>query len=95
MHITVICVPYQIDVARWGYALGPQAFLDHGLLQQLQAKGHTLSNPVWIELPKSERTRDSVTNLGHIAKRTCAAMSTALKGNDSFVLVPVPPQMGG
>jgi arginase len=87
MHITIICVPYQIDVARWGCALGPQAFLDHGLLQQLQAKGHTVSNPVWIELPKSERTRDSVTNLGHIAKHTSAAVNTALKQNDDFVLV--------
>ena len=87
MHITTICIPYQIDVARWGYALGPQAFLDHGLLQQLQAKGHTLSNAVWIELPKSERTRDSVTNLGHIAKRTSTAVSEALRRNDNLVLV--------
>jgi arginase len=87
MHITIICVPYQIDVARWGYALGPQAFLDHGLLQLLQAKGHTLSNPLWIELPKSERTRDSVTNVGHIAKRTSAAVSAALRQNDDLVLV--------
>jgi arginase len=87
MHITTICIPYQIDVARWGYALGPQAFLDHGLMQQLQAKGHTLSNPVWIELPKSERTRDSVTNLGRIAKCTSAAVSEALRQNDNLVLV--------
>jgi hypothetical protein len=55
MHITIICVPYQIDVARWGCALGPQAFLDHGLLELLQAKGHTVSNPIWIELPKQEK----------------------------------------
>lgn len=87
MHITTICVPYQIDVARWGYALGPQAFLDHGLLQLLQAKGLTASNPTWIVLPKSERTRDSVTNLGRIAKRTSAAVSEALRRNDDLVLV--------
>lgn len=87
MHITPICIPYQIDVARWGYALGPQAFLDHGLLQQLQAKGYTISSPIWIELPKSERTRDSVTNLGRIAKRTSEAVSAALQQNDTLVLV--------
>jgi len=87
MHITIICIPYQIDVARWGYALGPQAFLDHGLMQLLQAKGHTLSNPVWIELPKSERTRDSVINLGGIAKRTSGAVNEALRQDDSFVLL--------
>ncbi len=87
MHITVICIPYQIDVARWGCALGPQAFLDHGLIQLLEAQGHIVSNPTWIELPKSERTRDSITNLGNIAKRSSAAVSAALKQEDSFVLV--------
>src|SRR5437667_8333261 len=87
MHINIIRVPYQVDVARWRCAAGPQAFLDHGLIQLLEAKGHTISTPIWIELPKSERTRDSVTNLGRIAKRTSAAVSTALKQEDSFVLV--------
>ena len=87
MHITIVCVPYQIDVTRWGCALGPQAFLDHGLIQQLQSKSHTISNPIWIELPKSERTRDSITNLGRIAKRTSTAISAALKYEDGFVLV--------
>jgi len=87
MHISIICIPYQIDVSRWGVALGPQAFLDHGLIQLLEAKGHTVSNPTWIELPKSERTRDSITNLGNIAKRLSAAVSAALKPEDSFVLV--------
>ena len=87
MHINIICVPYQIDVTRWGCAAGPQAFLDHGLVQLLEAKDHTVSNPIWIELPKSERTRDSVTNLGRIAKRTSAAVSAALKQEDSLILV--------
>src|SRR5437763_68984 len=87
MNISIICIPYQIDVSRWGVALGPQAFLDHGLIQLLEAKGHTVSNPTWIELPKSERTRDSITNLGNIAKRSSAAVSAALKQEDSFILV--------
>src|SRR5258708_20174151 len=84
MHIATICVPYQIDVAHWGCALGPQAFLDHGLLQQLEAKGHIVSHPAWIELPKSERTRDSVTNLAHIAKRTSAPLTPALPQNTAL-----------
>jgi arginase len=87
MHITIICIPYQIDFIRWGVALGPQAFLDHGLIQLLEAKGHTVSNPTWIELPKSERTRDSITNLGNIAKRSSSAICAALKREDSLVLV--------
>ncbi len=87
MHISIICIPYQIDVTRWGVALGPQAFLDHGLIQLLQAKGHTVSNPIWIELPKSERTRDSITNLGNIAKRSSAAIKEALTQQASLVLV--------
>jgi arginase len=87
MYISIVCIPYQIDVTRWGVALGPQAFLDHGLIQFLEAKGHTVSEPTWIELPKSERTRDSITNLGNIAKRTSKAVSAALAYEDSFVLV--------
>jgi arginase len=87
MNISIICIPYQIDVTRWGVALGPQAFLDHGLIQLLAAKGHSVSNPTWIELPKSERTRDSITNLGNIAKRSSAAVNEALNNRNSLVLV--------
>src|SRR6202140_3846158 len=87
MNIAIICVPYQVDVARWGCANGPQAFLDHGLIQLLEAQGHSVSAPTWIELPKAERTRDSETNLGRIAQRTAAAVRAALQQDDSFVLV--------
>jgi len=63
VEIRLICVPYQGDMARWGYARGPQAFLDAGLVHQLQTRGHTVQEPLWIDFPKSERTRDTVTNL--------------------------------
>ncbi len=86
MRITVVCVPYQMDVARWGYALGPQAFLDAGLAEQLRGQGHEVNEPVWIELPREERTRDTVTNLGRIAARTSAATRERLRDGD-FVLV--------
>jgi arginase len=85
-HIAIVCVPYQVDVARWGVAKGPQALLEAGLLQQIEQHGHTVSTPIWIELPKAERTRDTVTNLGKIAQRTATAVYAALhEGN--FVLV--------
>ena len=87
MNITIVCIPYQIDVARWGCANGPQAFLDHGLIQLLEARGHSVSAPTWIELPKAERTRDSVTNLGRIAQRAAAAVRAALQKDDGFALV--------
>jgi len=87
VEITIVCVPFQMDITRWGCARGPQAFLDQGLVQQLQARGHQVLAPVWIELPNSERTRDTVTNLGHIARRTAAVVSEALRRNNSFVLV--------
>src|SRR5579859_7619212 len=88
MHIHIVCVPYQCDVTRWGCANGPRAFLDHGLRSLLEEKGHIVAEPVWIELPKTERIRDSVTNLGRIAQRTSAAVSDALRAEeDSFVLV--------
>ena len=87
MNIHIVCVPYQVDVTRWGCANGPRAFLDHGLRQLLEEKGHAVAEPIWIELPKMERTRDSVTNLGRIAQRTSAAIKDALQAEDSFVLV--------
>jgi arginase len=75
-----------MDMARWGYALGPQAFLDAGLAERLRAQGHEVSEPVWIELPREERTRDTVTNLGRIAARTSAATREGLR-DGGFVLV--------
>ncbi len=87
MQIAIVCVPYQTDVARWGCARGPQAFLEHGLMKRVREQEHTVREPVWIELPKAEHTRDTVTNLGNIARRTAAAVSTALKEDSDFVLV--------
>ncbi len=87
MNINIICVPYQVDVTRWGCANGPQAFLDHGLMDLLDEQGHDVSEPVWIELPKEERTRDAVTNLGRIARRTAEAVRAALQEEDDFALV--------
>lgn len=86
MQIDIVCIPYQTDVARWGCAGGPRAFLDHGLIERLREQGHRVGEPIWIELPKAERTRDTVTNLGNIARRTAAAVSTALKDGSDFVL---------
>src|SRR5438552_133627 len=87
MDVTIVCVPFQMDVARWGYALGPQAFLGAGLVQRIEAQGHTVREPIWIDLPNTERTRDIVTNLGRIAQRTSDAVSAGLARDDSFVLV--------
>jgi arginase len=86
MNISIICVPYQNDVARWGTANGPKAFLEHGLVGMIEQRGHTVREPIWIELPNSERTRDSITNLGRIASRTSAAVSAAIR-QDDFALV--------
>ncbi len=86
MDVTVVCVPYENDVARWGNALGPQAFLDAGLVQHVQELGHRVQEPVWVELPRQERTRDIVTNLGRIAARTAEAVAGGLRRPDGFVL---------
>jgi len=87
MEIALVCVPYQIDMARWGYARGPQAILDAGLIDVLRARGHQVGGPIWIELPRAERTRDVVTNLGRIAMRTSDAALGALERPDGFALV--------
>ena len=87
MKIALVAVPFQMDVARWGYALGPQAFLDAGLAAQLTERGHMVAAPVWIELPHAERTRDSVTNLARIAARASAAVRAALADGADVALV--------
>jgi arginase len=87
MNITIVGVPYQLDVGRWCYALGPHAFLDHGLRAQLESLGHRVTREVWIELPKVERARDTVTNLANIARRTSSAVANALREQDSFALL--------
>jgi arginase len=86
LNITLVCIPYQGDVTRWGVALGPQAFIEHGLAKLFEERGHQVSPPIWIELPREDRTRDSVTNLGRIARRTAAAVTVALRRGD-FVMV--------
>jgi arginase len=68
-------------------ARGPQAILDAGLIARLQVSGHTVSGPIWIDFPNSERTRDTVTNLGRIAARTSAAVRSVLAHDGAFALV--------
>lgn len=87
MDIGIVCVPFQTDMGRWGMARGPQAMLDAGLIERLKASGHTVSAPVWIEFPNSERTRDTVTNLGRIAARTSAAVRSVLARDGAYALV--------
>jgi len=87
LKISVICVPYQLDVARWAYALGPQAFLDHGLEDVCRKLGHTVRATTWIEMPRAERTRDIVTNLARIARRTSLAVADAVRDPNSLAIV--------
>jgi arginase family enzyme len=74
LDITLICVPYELDMARLGYARGPQAFLDGGLVERLREHGNRVGDPIWVELPREERTRDTVTNLGRIVVRTASPL---------------------
>lgn len=87
MNVQIIGVPFQGDVARWGGAKAAQGFLDAGLVAALGARGHTVSGPIWIELPREERSRDTVSNLGRIAARTGQAVATALRQPNTLPLV--------
>ncbi len=87
MDIAIICVPYANDVARWGMAKGPAAILEAGLISALQGEGHEVAEPVWIEMPCTERTRDIVTNLGKIAARTSDAVHTVLSEGKQVIVL--------
>jgi arginase len=79
MDISLIAIPYSNDVARWGAANGPQAFLDLGLAQALKTRGHQIKQTTWIELPREKRARDTVVNLGYLAARASAAVADAIQ----------------
>ena len=78
MNIALISVPYSNDVARWGGANGPQAWLDAGLPSTLKKRGHKVAPTQWIELPREKRARDTIINLGYLAARTSDAVYAAL-----------------
>lgn len=79
MLISLIAVPYANDVARWGSANGPRAWLAAGLAEALAARGHTVESPQWIDLPREKRSRDSIVNLGYLAARASDATLAALQ----------------
>lgn len=79
MDISLISIPYSNDVARWGAANGPQAFIANGLSQSLQTHGHAVQQTQWLELPREKRTRDSIVNLGYLAARASDAVFEAIQ----------------
>ena len=64
MKIALISLPYSNDVARWGGAKGPQAFLDAGLETALRSRGHRVGKPITVELPRAKRERDRAAGAG-------------------------------
>lgn len=86
MNVTLVSVPYDHDVARWGCATGPQAMLDAGLEDHLRNLGHDVTGRAEITLLREERTRDMVTNLARIGGRVAQAVADALAA-DQFPLV--------
>jgi arginase len=86
LNIALVTVPYDHDVARWGCATGPQALLDAGIVDRLDALGHTVVSQVHVELTRTERTRDMITNLGTIGERLSYAVADACT-TDAFALV--------
>jgi arginase len=86
LRIAVVSVPYGHDVARWGYAKGPEAFLQRGLVASLTAGGHDVAPPVAAVLKPPQRTRDTVTNLGRLGGSVADLVEPALRDPDTFVL---------
>jgi arginase len=87
MKISLISVPFSNDVARWGAANGPKAWLAHGLEATLKKRGHKTSAVKWIELPREKRTRDTITNLGYLAARTSDAVYESIKHGEFPVVL--------
>jgi arginase len=86
-EVVIVLVPFQNDVARWGSALGPEAYLRHGLEEALASAGWRVAAVESIALPRSERTRDTVANLGRIAAHTAARVAETLRHGRRVVVL--------
>lgn len=86
MLIHPILVPFANDVARWGAANGPAAMMKAGLAEALRDAGHDVATPVEAALPRGQRTRDPVTNLGVIAAWVSGRVADAI-GQGAMPLV--------
>ncbi len=86
MKVQIVAVPYANDIAKWGYAQGPEFHLQHGLVDTLKRHGHTVLDPVYASLPVSERTRDVVTNLGRLNESEADLVRAAYQDPETVVL---------
>lgn len=85
MDIALVSVPFEHDIARWGTARGPEAYLQYGLIERLEQAGHRVEAPRIVSLSRGERTRDAVSNLGRIAMHTSSYVK-GLLDEGKFVL---------
>ncbi len=87
MNVTLVTVPYDHDIARWGCASGPQALLDAGIVDVVHHAGHEVVDTITVELPREMRTRDTITNLGRIGAQVSDAVAHALAQPHGYALV--------
>lgn len=93
MKLRIVTVPYRYDERNDGLGLGPQALLDHGLVEALQAAGVEVPEVVTAELTDSERVQGPVAvNIGrlganagaHVAQgRSAGELVLVLAGDDT------------
>jgi arginase len=67
MNVTIIGVPYSLDQAYQGMGKAPDALLDAGLVQRLEALGYTTILAEMIDIPPSDEPR--LDRLGHLLVR--------------------------
>lgn len=71
MKLRIVTVPYRYDERNEGLGLGPQALLDHGLVDALRAAGIDEPEVVVAELPDPERVKGPVAvNIGRLGANT-------------------------
>lgn len=76
MKLRIVTVPYRYDERNDGLGLGPQALLDHGLVEALQAAGVEVPEVVTAELTDSERGQGPVAvNIGRLGANAGALVA--------------------
>lgn len=87
MTLRIVAVPYRYDERNQGLGLGPQALLDHELLDALRSGGMDVGEPVFAKLPDCDRAADPIAvNIGRLGAHVSELVADARSG-DHRVLV--------
>lgn len=86
MRIQIIALPYNVEGKGRGGASGPAALLRAGLIDSLKAQGHSVPEPLLVELSPDEEVQYGAWNRVGLAGGHLAELVRKARSGASFVL---------